>query len=91
MNVESLTASALVGIVSHAQNNGKDVHAVLLVIDNASGEHSLKAMQAQGGPALCCAGRAVFRQFLETHPDVGRLLAAEIADVLSAMPAGAVN
>lgn len=91
MNVDSLTASALVGIVSHAQKSGKDVHAVLLVIDTVSGEHSLKAMQALGGPALCCAGRAVFRQFLETHPDVGRLIAAEIADVLSATPAGQVS
>lgn len=89
MNVESLTASALVGIVSHVHNLGREVHAVLLLIEPASGEHSLQAVQAAGTPALCCAGRAVFRQLVAKHPDVGRLLQLEIADVLAQLAAQA--
>lgn len=91
MKVESLVAGALMSVTEQARSDGGDPHAVLLMVDTVSGDHSLQALTARGEDAvpLCCALLAVFRAFVMRRPDLGLLLQAELAAVLElAKPAG---
>jgi len=89
MKIEEMVTAGLTAVVSQAQERGRDVHAVLLMIDVLTGEHALQGVPAQGDPPLCCALHTFFHWLIRHNPDLGRRLQQELAEILDGKPAGA--
>lgn len=91
MKIDSMVAHALLEVVSTAGHQGRDVHAALLLVDTASGEHSIQAIQGRGGPSLCCVLVALLRRVVGENPQLGRLVQGELAAILDGGPPAAAG
>jgi hypothetical protein len=88
MEIAELARASLMAVASQTEQNGRDVHSMLLLIDVVTGETALQALPSENGPALCCCLGEFFRQFVMRNPELALKVRGEIDRALSSAAAG---